>query len=57
MKQQYIPMVNKEDKPAVYLNSDIMGEFRPQLEKFYYDETKYPSYLEQLGIKYPTVKK
>ena len=57
MKQQYIPMVNKEDKPAVYLNSDIMGEFRPQLEKFYYDETKYASYLEQLGIKYPTVKK
>ncbi|MFM8451018.1 MAG: peptidase dimerization domain-containing protein, partial [Haliscomenobacter sp.] len=57
MKQQYIPMVNKEDKPAIYLNSDIMNEFRPKLEKFYYDETKYGSYLEQLGISYPTVKK
>lgn len=57
MKQQYIPMVNPSDKPAVYLNADIMGEFRPQLEKFYYDETKYGSYLEQLGISYPTLKK
>ena len=57
MKQQYIPMVNKEDKPAVYLNTDIMDEFRPKLEKFYYDETKFNSYLEQLGIPYPTVKK
>ena len=57
MKQQYIPMVNPSDKPAIYLNTDIMGEFRPQLEKFYYDETKYGSYLEQLGISYPTLKK
>lgn len=57
MKQQYIPMVNKEDKPAIYLNTDIMNEFRPKLEKFYYDETKYGSYLEQLGINYPTIKK
>jgi aminobenzoyl-glutamate utilization protein B len=33
-----------------------MDEFRPKLEKFYYDEKKYGTYLEQLGIKYPTVK-
>ena len=57
MKQKYIPMVTEEDKPAVYLNADIMDEFRPALEKFYYDETKYNSYLEQLGIEYPRVKK
>lgn len=56
MKQKYIPLVSKDDKPAVYLNTEIMGEFRPQLEKYYYDETKYGSYLEQLGIKYPTVR-
>ncbi len=55
-KKQYKPMITKEDKPAIYLNTEIMKEFRPQLEKFYYDETKYGSYLEQLGIKYPTVK-
>lgn len=56
MKQKYIPMVSETDKPAIYLNTDIMEEFRPQLKPFYYDETKYGSYLEQLGIKYPTVR-
>lgn len=55
-KQKYTPMITREDKPAIYLNTEIMKEYRPQLEKFYYDETKYGSYLEQLGIKYPTVK-
>jgi aminobenzoyl-glutamate utilization protein B len=34
-----------------------MNRFRPELEKFYYDETKYGSYLEQLGVTYPTLKK
>lgn len=56
MKQEYIPMVTEEDTPAIYLNTEIMQEFRPQSEKFYYDEKKYKSYLEQLGIEYPTVK-
>jgi aminobenzoyl-glutamate utilization protein B len=57
MKQKYIPMVNASDKPAIYLNTEIMEEFRPKLEKFYYDEKKFGSYLEQLGVKYPVVRK
>ena len=52
----YKPMVTAEDKPAIYLNTEIQAEFRPALEKFYYDESKYDSYLEQLGITYPTIK-
>ncbi|MBT8264525.1 MAG: amidohydrolase, partial [Muriicola sp.] len=56
MKQEYVPMVTEDDKPAIYLNKEIQDEFRPALEKFYYDENKYKSYLEQLGISYPTVK-
>ncbi len=56
MKMEYKPMVSEEDKPAVYLNTEIQAEFRPELEKYYYDETKYDSYLEQLGINYPTVR-
>ncbi|MEZ4945156.1 MAG: amidohydrolase [Cyclobacteriaceae bacterium] len=56
-KQEYKPMITKDDKPAIYLNTDIMKQFRPQLEKFYYDETKYDTYLEQLGITYPTIRK
>lgn len=57
MKQEYTPMIGKDEVPATYLNTEIMQEFRSQLEPFYYDETKYGSYLEQLGIEYPTLKK
>ena len=56
-KQKYEPMVSETDEPATYLNKETMEQFRPQLEKFYYDETKYDSYLEQLGISYPTLRK
>lgn len=26
------------------------------MKKYYFDQTKYKTYLEQLGIKYPTVR-
>jgi aminobenzoyl-glutamate utilization protein B len=26
------------------------------MKKYYYDPGKYPTYLDQLGIKYPTVR-
>jgi len=56
MKEAYVPMVTKDDSPAIYLNTEIQGEFRERLEKFYYDESKYDSYLEQLGVQYPTLR-
>ncbi|WP_416171454.1 hypothetical protein [Algoriphagus boritolerans] len=56
-EETYKPMITKDDAPPIYLNSEIMNRFRPELEKFYYDETKYDTYLEQLGVTYPTVKK
>lgn len=56
MEIKYVPMVSKEDKPAIYLNKEIMEQYRPLMKPYYYDETKYSSYLEQLGIKYPTIK-
>jgi aminobenzoyl-glutamate utilization protein B len=56
MELEYIPMVTEDDSPAIYLNEEIQGEFRGELEKYYYDERKYGSYLEQLGIKYPTLR-
>ena len=52
----YKPMITADDPPPVELNTQIMTTFRPELEKFYYDETKYDSYLEQLGVSYPTLK-
>ena len=33
-----------------------MAKYRPEMKKYYYDPTKYKTYLEQLGIKYPTVR-
>lgn len=56
MDTEYKPMISEDEKPAIYLNAEIQDNFRPELEKYYYDETRYDSYLEQLGIKYPTVK-
>lgn len=53
---KYEPMISESDLPPIYLNTDKQGEFRSELEKYYYDETKYDSYLEQLGVKYPTLK-
>ncbi len=56
MKEAYVPMVTKDDSPAIYLNTEIQGEFREQLEKYYYDESRFDSYLEQLGVAYPTLR-
>lgn len=56
MDTEYKPMISETETPAIYLNQEIQDVFRPELKKYYYDETKYDSYLEQLGIKYPTVK-
>jgi aminobenzoyl-glutamate utilization protein B len=44
-------------QPPVELNRDKMERFRPALKKLRYDPDKYATYLEQLGIQYPTVKK
>jgi aminobenzoyl-glutamate utilization protein B len=53
---KYIPFITKDDPPAIHLNKEIQGAFRSQLEKFYYDPSKYGTYLEQLGVVYPTIK-
>jgi aminobenzoyl-glutamate utilization protein B len=54
--QQYVPFIGPEDRPATDLNAGIMAQHREAMRKFYYDPTRYRSYLEQLGITYPTVK-
>jgi aminobenzoyl-glutamate utilization protein B len=55
-EETYKPMISANDPPPIELNTAIMGKYRNELEKFYYDETKYDSYLEQLGVSYPTLK-
>jgi aminobenzoyl-glutamate utilization protein B len=53
---KYFPLMRAEDKPAIWLNKSIMEKYRPEMRKYYFDPTKYKTYLEQLGIKYPTVR-
>jgi aminobenzoyl-glutamate utilization protein B len=55
-KTKYTPLIRPEDKPAIWLNEQTMAKYRPEMKKYYYDPTKYKTYLEQLGIKYPTVR-
>jgi len=54
---KYKPFFAPTDKPPTWLNTDIMAQYRPQMQKYYYDPKKYKTYLEQLGIEYPTVRK
>ena len=53
---EYTPLLRDGDKPQINLNEGIMKQFREDMRKFYYDPDKYDTYLEQLGITYPTVK-
>jgi aminobenzoyl-glutamate utilization protein B len=54
---QYKPLLRPEDKPAIWLNKKIMSEYRERMKPMYYDPAKYDTYLDQLGIKYPTLEK
>ena len=54
---KYIPFIKKDTPPATHLNTNILAKYREQMKKYYYDPTKYKTYLEQLGIEYPTVRK
>ena len=54
--EKYVSFLRPEDQPAIELNAGIMARYREKMKPFYYDPTKYRTYLEQLGIKYPTVR-
>jgi aminobenzoyl-glutamate utilization protein B len=52
--QSLIPV---DAKPPIHINREKMERFQPALDKLRYDPVKYRTYLEQLGIEYPTVRK
>lgn len=54
---KYIPFVEATTPPAIHLNKKTMDQFKPLLKKYYYDPSRYKTYLEQLGIQYPQVEK
>ena len=53
----YIPFITDKDQAPTYLNKEKMEPYRAEMKKFYYNPTKYKTYLEQLGITYPTLEK
>jgi len=53
---KYEPLIRPDDRPALELNEGILAKHREQMRKYYYDSKKHKTYLEQLGIKYPTVR-
>jgi aminobenzoyl-glutamate utilization protein B len=50
---EYAPFIGADDPPPIEKNSATMAEFRERLRAYYYDPTKFATYLEQLGIEYP----
>lgn len=50
-------LIPLDTKPPTFLNEERMARFRPQLESLVYDPTRYATYLEQLGVEYPTVRR
>jgi aminobenzoyl-glutamate utilization protein B len=53
--QKYVPILGADDKPVIDMNADTMARYREQQKKYYYDPGKYDTYLDQLGIKFPTL--
>jgi aminobenzoyl-glutamate utilization protein B len=53
---KYAPLIRPTDKPPIEMNEAVMARFRPQMRRFYYDPARHRTYLEQLGITYPTVR-
>lgn len=49
-------LIPADTAPPIHFNEDKMDRYRPELEKLRYDPTRFGTYLEQLGIQYPTVR-
>ena len=58
--KKYTPLIRPGDQPAIHLNKGIMDRYRTEMQKYYFDQTKYKTYLDQMaaqfGYKYPTVR-
>jgi aminobenzoyl-glutamate utilization protein B len=54
---KYAPLIAPGDRPVIDFNQEKMERFLPELRKLYFDPARYETYLEQLGIAYPTVRK
>ena len=54
-RAEWQSLVPEGTQVPIELNQEKMARFRPKLEKLYSNPKKYRTYLDQLGIHYPTV--
>lgn len=52
---KYKPFLSATDPAPIYLNKEIMDKYRDKMKPYYYQPDKYATYLDQLGIHYPTL--
>jgi aminobenzoyl-glutamate utilization protein B len=55
-EMQWVSLIPRETEPPTFLNERQMEIYRPQLEALRYDPSRFDTYMEQLGIEYPTVR-
>jgi aminobenzoyl-glutamate utilization protein B len=53
----YEPFIGPDEPPAIEKNAATMAEFRERLKPFYYDASRFDTYLEQLGVDYPQLER
>lgn len=53
----YEPFIRPDDEPAIERNKEIMSEYREAMTAFYYDSSRYDTYMKQLGVEYPTLRR
>jgi aminobenzoyl-glutamate utilization protein B len=58
-QRKYTPFIRSQDQPAIWMNKATMDRYRPAMRKYYFDPTKYKTYMDQMkaefGIAYPTI--
>lgn len=52
--QTYDPVLSASDQPPIQTNAKIMRELEPVMARTHYDPKRYDTYLQQLGIDYPS---
>ena len=53
----WVSLIPEGTEPPIFLNADRMERYRPLLEPLRYDPTRFDTYLEQLGVRYPTLER
>jgi aminobenzoyl-glutamate utilization protein B len=54
---QWASLIPLDAHPPIDINRERMARFRPLIEPLIYDPSRFSTYLDQLGVAYPTVRR